>query len=272
MGLQYSFAQGIEGLSTEFLQSSDLDVWQEHRPEGFAPKWREPGVENGKLILQPISSGWYEDNQAGHLYRQVEGDFIVTTRLEVRGTAADTPQTEFSLAGIFVRAPREVSAANWAPGQENWLFLSVGTATPAGEPQYEVKTTTNSLSTLKILPAQWGPVDLRVARHGELFTLLVRPEGAAWAVLDQLIRPDLPRVLNVGLTAYADYGSVASTYPNFHVYNTQGAPTQNADMVALVDWITFRRPQTGRFPIANIDAPAHLEAAAARRADLMANR
>jgi hypothetical protein len=28
MGLQYSFAQGIEGLSTEFLQSSDLDVWQ----------------------------------------------------------------------------------------------------------------------------------------------------------------------------------------------------------------------------------------------------
>jgi hypothetical protein len=70
-----------------------------------------------------------------------------------------------------------VSAANWAPGGENWLFFSIGTSAPAGTPQFEIKTTTNSLSTLKILPSPTGWVELRVARHGELFTLLHRADG-----------------------------------------------------------------------------------------------
>ena len=261
----------LTGLSTGFDTSEALEAWSEHLPEGFTRKWEEPRVEDGRLVLQPVSSGWFEDNQAGHLYHQVAGDFIATTRLEVVGTEADLPQTSFSLAGLFVRAPREVSAAGWTPGQENWLFFSVGTAAPAGEPHYEVKTTTNSLSTLKILPSQTGPVELRIARHGELFTLLARPEGQDWAVVDQMIRPDLPQILNVGLTAYADYDSVAPTYPDYQRYNTEGAPTQNADLIAYVDSFALRRPVTGRLPIANIDAPAFLEAIAARQADLLAD-
>ena len=261
----------LTGLSTGFDRPAALDAWREHEPDGFTPKWAAPRVEGGKLVLRPVSSGWFEDNQAGHLYRPVTGDFIVTAALEVRGTTAALPQTEFSLAGIFVRAPHEVAADSWKPGEENWLFLSVGTASPAGEPQYEIKTTTNSLSTLSILPAARGPTELRIARHGELFTLMVRPEGEDWRVLHQYIRPDLPETLNVGLTAYADYGSVAPTYPDYRLYNTKGAPTQNADLIAYVDRIDFRRPVTSRFPIANIDAPASFGAdqIALRKADLM---
>lgn len=264
-------ADDLEAYSTGFDGSAALDDWRQHEPVGFTPKWAEPRVEAGKLVLQPVASGWFEDNQAGHLYRPVTGDFIVTAAMEVRGTAAALPQTEFSLAGIFVRAPHEVSADSWQPGEENWLFLSAGTASPAGTPQYEIKTTTDSLSTLSILPATEGPTELRIARHGELFTLMVRPEGEDWRVLDQYIRPDLPETLNVGLTAYADYGSVAPTYPDYRLYNTQGAPTDEADLVAYVDRIDFRRPVTGRFPIANIDAPASFgrEQIALRRADLM---
>lgn len=261
--------------SDTFDSPASLADWREHAPEGFSPKWRAPRVEGGRLVLQPFASGWFEDNQAGHLYREVTGDFIVTVDISVAGTESDLPQTEFSLAGLFIRAPRAVSAQTWAPGQENWLFFSVGTASPAGAAQYEVKSTTNSLSTLKVLPrAETGPVTLRVARHGELFTLLDRPQGADdWRVIDQIIRPDLPETLNVGLTAYADYGSVAPTYPDYARYNEQGAPTDNADLIAHVDVIRFRRPATGRFPIANIDAPAAFgaEVIAARRADLMAD-
>ncbi len=265
-------ADELAPLSTGFDDASELADWSQHAPEGFTPKWQPPRVENGTLVLRPKSSGWFEDNQAGHLYRQIAGDFIVTTRLQVKGTTAALPQTPFSLAGLFVRAPREVSAANWTPGQENWLFLSVGTAAPAGEPHYEIKTTTNSLSTLKILPSQSGWVELRIARHGELFTLLERPDGVdAWRVIDQMIRPDLPHVLNVGVTAYADYASVEPIYPDYQRYNTQGAAAENADLIALVDSITFRRPATGRLPIANIDAPAFIEVIAARRADLLAD-
>ena len=267
-----ALADDLAPLSTGFDAAADLEAWSEHAPEGFTAKWAPPRIEDGMLVLTPKSSGWFEDNQAGHLYRQIAGDFIVTTRIEVRGVGADLPQTPFSLAGLFVRAPRQVSAASWAPGQENWLFFSVGTAAPAGEPHYEVKTTTNSLSTLKILPSQTGWVELRIARHGELFTLLHRPEGVEdWRVIDQMIRPDLPQVLNVGLTAYADYASVQPIYPDYQRYNTQGAAAENADLVARVDRIAFRRPATGRLPIANIDAPAFIEVIARRRADVLSD-
>ena len=264
-------ADDISALSTDFDTPQALAAWSEHAPEGFTPKWEEPRIEDGRLVLEPRSSGWFEDNQAGHLYHEIAGDFIATTRIEVTGTTADLPQTSFSLAGLFVRAPRDVSAATWTPGQENWLFFSVGTAAPAGEPHYEVKTTTNSLSTLKILPAQSGPVDLRIARHGELFTLLARPEGSDWAVVDQIIRPDMPHILNVGLTAYSDYDSVAPIYPDFQRYNTQGVVEDNADLIAYVDSFTLRRPTTGRLPIANIGAPAFLDVIAQREADLMSD-
>lgn len=266
-----SYADNLAKLSTDFETAHALSPWIEHRPEGFTRKWKEPRIENGHLVLEPLSSGWFEDNQAGHLYRRVEEDFVVTTRLEVRGTKSDFPETTFSLAGLFVRAPRTVSAASWHPGQENWLFFSVGTAAPAGQPQYEVKTTTHSLSTLKIFRAQKGYVTLRLARQGELFTLLAKPEGQSWSIIDQMIRPDLPKVLNVGLTAYADYGSVQPTYPNYQLYNTKGAPKNNADLIARVDWIKFRRPKIGRIPIANLDAPAFIDAIAERRADLTAD-
>lgn len=264
-------ADELRSLSSGFDGPDALAGWSEHLPTGFTRKWREPRIEDGRLVLQPLSSGWYEDNQAGHLYHPVAGDFIATTRIEVTGTDAALPQTPFSLAGLFVRAPRGVSAATWAPGQENWLFFSIGTAAPPGEPHYEIKTTTNSLSTLKILPSPTGPVDLRIARHGELFTLLARQPGGDWQVKDQMIRPDLPETLNVGLTAYADYGSVAPIYPDFQRYNTQGAVEEKADLIAYVDSFALRRPTTGRIPIANLDAPDFLEAITARRADLLSD-
>ncbi len=267
-----AIADDLTGLSTAFDSPDDLAAWSEHAPDGFTPKWLAPRVEDGHLVLQPKSSGWFEDNQAGHLYHQISGDFIVSTRINVTGTDAALPQTPFSLSGLFVRAPRALSAATWTPGQENWLFFSIGTAAPAGEPHYEIKTTTNSLSTLKILPSPTGWVELRIARHGELFTLLERPDGRAdWRVVDQMIRPDLPLVLNVGLTAYADYGSVAPIYPDYNRYNTQGAVEEKADLLARIDRIDFRRPTVGRLPVANIDAPAFIDAIATRQADVLAD-
>ena len=265
-------ADDLSTLSTDFSAAGALSDWSEHAPDGFAPAWRPPRIQDGVLVLEPVTGGWFEDLQGGHLYRRVDGDFIVTTRIRVTGTDAELPQTLFSLAGLFVRAPREVSATNWAPGRENWLFFSIGTSAPAGNPQFEIKTTTNSLSTLKILPSPTGWVELRIARHGELFTLLHRADGAAdWTIIDQMIRPDLPQILNVGLTAYSDWGTVAPIYPDVMRINIHGAPENNADLLAYVDRITFRRPAVGRIAIANIDAPAFIDLIETRRLDLMAD-
>ncbi|MFQ6553079.1 hypothetical protein AAD018_012145 [Aestuariibius insulae] len=62
-----------------------------------------------------------------------------------------------------------------------------------------MKTTANTLSALPILPASIGPIDLRITRDCEIFTLLTRSEGQDWEVIEQIIRPDLPLVLYVGL-------------------------------------------------------------------------
>lgn len=250
----------IEQLSTRFDSATALQGWREHQVPGFSAKWAAPKVEDGRLVLRPTSGGWFEDMQAGHLYREVDGNFVVTARLKVEGTAKALPQRSFSLAGLFVRVPRPgLTAANWQPGRENWMFFSLGTAFPAGTPQFEVKTTYNSLSTLFIADAAvaYAPsarwVDLRIARQGELFSLLQRVEGAAeFTLVEQFIRPDLPAKLNVGLTAYADWDSAAPIYPDFRRYNTQ-PPAMNADLVAYVERIDFRRPTVERFPVATLD-------------------
>ncbi len=253
-------AAPIDQLSTRFDRPEALQGWREHRVSGFSAKWAEPRVEGGALVLRPTSSGWFEDMQASHLYREVDGNFIVTTRIKVEGTAKALPQRSFSLAGVFIRVPRPgLTAANWQPGKENWMFFSLGTAFPAGTPQFEVKTTHNSLSTLFISDASaaYAPsakwVDLRIARQGELFSLLQRIEGASeFTLVEQFIRPDLPQKLNVGITAYADWDSAAPIYPDFRRYNTQ-APAMNADLVARVERVDFRRPVVDRFPLATLD-------------------
>jgi hypothetical protein len=251
----------ISGASTVFNTPASLQGWSQHVVPGFSEKWRAPRIENGRLVLQPTSSGWFEDMQAGHLYRTIEGNFVVTTKMRVEGTKAQLPQTLFSLAGIFIRAPREgLTAANWQPGQENWMFFSLGSAFPAGTPQFEIKTTYNSLSTLKISSAaavyaggQVRDVELRIARQGELFSLLYRIEGQAeFTLIDQFIRPDVPQRLNVGVTAYADWGSAAPIYPDFRRYNTE-APAMNGDLLARIERIDFRRPTVDRFPVASFD-------------------
>lgn len=271
----------IRALSTRFDSPATLAAWRQHEVPGFSPKWEAPVVQEGVLLLRPRSSGWFEDMQAGHLYREVEGNFIVTTRLRVEGARGATPQTLFSLAGIFIRVPREgLTAANWQPGRENWLFFSLGSAFPAGTPQFEVKTTFNSLSTLRISDAsaaypQGRPawVELRVARQGELFSLLHRIEGQReFTLLDQFIRPDLPPRLNVGLTAYSDWNTETNHYPDFGRYNTE-PPPRNADLVARVERFDFRRPTVDRFPVASFDVRSSFmpEVSQRRIDDLISN-
>jgi regulation of enolase protein 1 (concanavalin A-like superfamily) len=251
----------ISHLSTSFNAPGSLNGWNQLAVPGFPAKWQTPRIENGRLVLEPHSSGWFEDMMGGHLYRPIDGNFVVTAKLRVDGTKAQLPQTLFTLAGLFIRAPREgLTAANWQPGRENWMFFSLGTAFPAGTPQFEIKTTFNSLSTLKIADAsavyaggQTRDIELRVARQGELFSLLYRIEGQREFTLhEQFIRPDLPQRLNVGLTAYADWASVANIYPDFVRLNTM-EPARNADLVARVESISFRRPSVDRFPVASFD-------------------
>ncbi|MBC8082908.1 MAG: hypothetical protein H7Z21_06810 [Hymenobacter sp.] len=246
-------ANGSAGWQQYFDSEAALASWQQLEIPGWASKWRLLKIHDGQLVLEPKSSGWFEDNYGGLLSRELTGDFIVTTRLKVEGTADALPQTAFSLAGLLVRKPREFRAETWRPGQENWLFFSTGAATEPGTPQFEIKTTYQSTSTLKIFPAQAGWMELRIVRQEEIFSLFYRYDGQPWQLLDQFIRPDLPATLQVGLTAYADWPSVAEVYPDYLRYNRHGTPTDHADLRATFAWLAYRKPLVDKpLPLATL--------------------
>ena len=257
----------FEAHRTDFDSQQDLQAWNQHEVGGWVSKVRSINVKDGKLVIEPKSSGWFEDMQAGHIYREVTGDFILTTRIKVEGTNSEVPQTDFTLSGLFVRAPRDVTSANWTEGKENWMFLSTGTAMPAGEPHYEIKTTQDSKSVLKILPGSTGWKQLRIVRSGHIFYLMAKDEGASeWAFLDEFIRPDLPQTLNVGLTAYADWTSASKIYPDFKTLNEKGPGIDKGDLRAHVDWIEvkpFVRPE-GQFPVLATANPEMIRALTAK--------
>ena len=74
-------------------------------------------------------------------------------------------------------------------------------------------------------------------------------------------------------TSTHTWDSMAPDYPNYQQYNEQGASSQNADLVACVDSIEFRRPSTPRFPIATLDPRVSFDSqlSEARMQDLVAD-
>lgn len=236
-----TFAPAFEAHRTNFNAENDLNAWSQWEVDGWVSKLRSIEVKDGMLVIEPKSSGWFEDLQGAHIYQEVRGDFMLTARIKVEGTNSPVPQTDFTLAGLFLRAPRDFTAETWEPGKENWMFLSTGTATPAGSPHYEVKTTMKSQSVLKILPGSTGWKQMRIVRSGHVFYLMARNEGKSeWTFLDEFIRPDLPQTLNIGLTAYADWNSTSKIYPDFETLNRKGPGIDKGDLRAHVDWIEIK--------------------------------
>lgn len=230
-----------ETFRTDFNDARDLTNWNLLQIEGWAQKWRDVSIQNGSLRIEPHSSSWYEDHIGGYLYREVEGDFSITTRIHVSGINSPLPQHEYSLAGLLIRNPIDIDPDNWQTGRENWLFLSMGTATPAGEPHYEVKTTINSHSTLEVLPRSGTVSELRITRQNTEFRLQVRENNSTiWQELANFNRPDMPNRLQIGITAYADWQNVKRTGNAAHT-NHIGTIEDNADMIAYYDWVEIHQ-------------------------------
>ncbi|MGJ8673669.1 hypothetical protein [Rubritalea sp.] len=188
-----SFADDIQPHGDEFNSAVTRSAWQRlNDTEGWNADQLElwdlnPTYAPGHMVLAPHSSGWYMDLRGVLVYKEITGDFIVTTRMRLsrRGingllpnqagyvAQQGAPNREFSLAGIFVRNPRAIVSAapspipsetplwpaptngqpghymtDWSPDGDNYLFLSYGSAGSQGTWQYEVKTTTDGDSDL----------------------------------------------------------------------------------------------------------------------------
>jgi hypothetical protein len=73
---------------------------------------------------------------------------------------------------------------------------------------FEVKTTSNSVSVLHITSTTAEAAAIQVVRIGPHLIMLRREDGADWVVHRRYYRPDFPEGLQAGLTVYTDWDTV----------------------------------------------------------------
>ena len=245
---QQSNSSDIKSLSDEFDQPATLSNWKQiwQTENWSANQLQKCAIENGNLVLMPYSSSWYQDYRGVLLYKEVSGDFVVTTKVTSTGRDGQSaPRSDYSLGGIMVRTPRQDDARTWRPGQENYIFLSIGTADRPGNFQFEVKTTERSVSTLEKSMASSGEALLQFIRVGRSIVLL-KKQGGNWSVHKRYDRGDMPSTLQVGFTVYTDWNSVSQMTP-IQQNNTVirgGRP----DLISKFDFMRFARPAKGAQP------------------------
>lgn len=166
----------------------------------------------GAMHLEPQVGFWYGEVHGGpFIFKEIEGNFTVTTRIKVNGRQSETPEQLFSLAGLMIRSPRNQGISKTISKQENWLFISTGFAektkgVPPG-PQFETKVTINSKSNLKIYPAPKGWVDIAISRVGNTFYLLNKDATNTWQCIREVSNPNMKDQLQVGFIAYTDFNN-----------------------------------------------------------------
>lgn len=240
----------LDVLSDEFNDASRLAEWKDQATVEGWPSMIETVDTNtssaGHLYLVPTTSGWFEDFRGVLLYKDVTGDFDVTTRILATGKNGELPQRTYSLTGLMARTPRTVTMDTWQSKQENWVFITTGYGDNrpglAGSAQIETKTTVNSISNLvlKAIPSGW--VELRVVRVGSHFVMMYRVADKAWTISKRYNRKDMPETLQVGLNAYTNWESFTSDAATFN-REMEANPRFQPDLVVRSDYVRFRRPQ-----------------------------
>jgi len=245
-GIGVGADKDIAQLSDEFDNPKTKSSWKHvFQEEGWNANQLErfdvSATQPGWMLMMPYTSSWYQNYRGVLAFKEVQGDFVMTTRLRVNRRGGEgPPRTQFSLAGIMVRQPRAITPQTWTPGQENYVFLSVGTADNPGNYQFEVKTTINSDSQLRIVPASSGDAILQVARIGS-YLILLKNENSVWSVHQRYNHPGLSSTVQAGLTCYTDWPNVSKVDPRQH--NGMVIRNGNPDLVVLYDYVRYRRPK-----------------------------
>lgn len=256
-----AWANELAWLSDEFSDANTIANWQ-RRYETESPavdgleRWEIDGVDApGAMLMMPHTVTWYQGYRGPLAYKNVTGDFAITTHVDVdnrQGTGM--PTSAFSLAGIMIRTAPVIRNA-----PENYVFLSLGygaenhPSTPGPGPHFEVKTTENGNSVLHLSPAETLSVDLQIARVGDTVVTLYRRPSEDWTVHRVYERDDFPETLQVGLVAYTDWDKVATYTPEYHNSTVldppiAGDPSSNPglpfrpDLIAEFDYARFFRP------------------------------
>ncbi len=252
-GLSFSFSaqaqDDLTPLSDEFNSSSTLSNWSrllDTEPFGLS-RYSAIDVANtlsGWFTLVTEPGGWYADRVGELHYKEITGDFVATTSIHAQGVNGGPSNADYSLAGLMLRAPRDFAQGQREANGENYLFLTIGTASNVGTYQTETKNTINSQSDLVINNASSGDLETKTFRYGDYVILFSRHPGDDWAVAARFSRPDFPQTLQAGIFAYTDWESASQFTPE--VYNVTTV-NGNPDLIGQFDYVRFERPSNADF-------------------------
>src|SRR5262249_38306697 len=96
-----------------------------------------------------------------------------------------------------------------------------------------------------------GRAVIQVARIGP-YMIMLRNSDGTWAVHRRYYRPDLPSIVQVGMTTYTDYATASTLSPFQH--NSTVIHAGNPDLIAAFDYFPFPRPN-GPASLLNADLP-----------------
>ncbi len=278
-------ADTLQPLGDEFNDAATFSRWQDiDEIEGWGVSSYESAdihtTTPGHFRIIPKAMGWYMNLRGVLFFKEVNGDFIATTRLRVfsrhnPGNPLEPPNRPFSLTGIFLHEPRPYITqagpnpyrtdpvwppadygSDYLPNTENYIFLSYGTAGNPSTRQFEIKTTRNSNSILYFnttgVDQASNEAWMQLIRVGNTVVCLRKySEAGEWIVENRYPNsnqpfPEFGPTLQVGLTAYTDW-------PNSEPYHNGGIETSwfanyaapgpgQPDLVSEVDYFRLQRP------------------------------
>lgn len=252
----FSINGQLSDLSDEFNRVCSLGDWQNvEEVEGWPQSHLEDydiNVSNeGHLTMIPWTTGWYEDYRSTLLFKEVSGDFIFTILANSSNKAGNgQPSSTYSLSGAMIRTPTGITDApnEWTQGNENYVFLSIGSANVTNVPKFEVKSTTNSSSALNFNPVSDLTALIRLVKIGDAIVVLHQIPGEPFVVRQRYNRSDMPDTLQVGMVTYTNWGKVSSYTYEFHNFNTLNEDLDpdpsseqpfNADLIGTFDYARF---------------------------------
>ncbi|MEE9372524.1 MAG: 3-coathanger stack domain-containing protein [Saprospiraceae bacterium] len=258
-----SLISQIQLHNDEFEDSRSLVNWKNINIE---EQWGIEQLEHysiddtiaGKLVMIPRTASWFGSYRGPFLFREVSGNFIVTTKVDALGRDNIIPEGDFNLAGIMLRHVREYPdgaldpITGWTAADNNYIFLSIGAAgnhnscPGCNPPNFEVKTTINGNSQLRVAEVDTTSTLIRIARIDNVFIVLYRLEtDQIWVVHERYNRPDFPDTIQVGLVTYTDWTKVSDYNADVHnITQIEDAecdigPDCDPDIVGEFEYIRF---------------------------------
>ncbi len=252
----------------EFDKPESLKEWKTlSEAEGWPDRTGSTDINRtrpGSLYIVPQSGAWWAGYHGVYFFKEVTGNFVITSRLQVTGRDGGEPSKIWTISGLLLRAAPDRTVAR-DQRKENWIYLMTGRG-PREQRVVDAKSTLEDQNAWDITPAQAGWYELRIARLGPVFVEMVRESGKDWVIRKRICREDLPQTLQAGINVTSDF--TLSAQMKAADYNARLYPGRSdPDSATEFDYVRFGRIPEKPDAVARI---AGRPVVAASDADLLA--